>query len=32
MPAVLAEPARLRGLQSTLFSVYDAEGEGGKDA
>jgi CRISPR-associated exonuclease Cas4 len=28
MPAVLAEPARLRGLQSTLFSVYDAETEG----
>ncbi len=28
MPAVLADPARLRGLQSTLFSVYDDEGEG----
>ncbi len=25
MPAVLAEPARLRGLQSTLFCIYERE-------
>lgn len=30
MPAVLAEPARLRGLQSTLFTVYDDEQDDSK--
>lgn len=32
MPAVLGEPARLRGLQSTLFSIYDDEDERDKNA